>query len=66
MRKLIETANALVKADQIWVEKTTRSKRILKVQIHIPRARIPTQPIILSPEEKAELLRIATKSFRRT
>ena len=31
--------------------------RLLKVQIAILRARIPTQRIILSPAEKAELLR---------
>jgi len=35
--------------------------RLLKAQIAILRARIPTQRIILSPAEKAELLRIGAE-----
>ena len=44
---------------QLFMPRHNAQLRLLKAQIQILRARIPTQRIILSPEEKAELLRIA-------
>ena len=47
---------------QLFMPRHNAQLRLLKAQIHILRARIPTQRIILSPEEKAELLRIGAES----
>ena len=44
--------------NQFFMPRHNAQLRLLKAQITILRARIPTQRIILSPAEKAELLRI--------
>ena len=46
---------------QLFMPRRNAQLRLLKAQIQILRARIPTQRIILSPEEKAELLRIGAE-----
>lgn len=46
---------------QLFMPRHNAQLRLLKAQIQILRARIPTQRIILSPEEKAELLRIGAE-----
>ena len=48
----------LVFLNQFFMPRHNAQLRLLKAQIAILRARIPTQRIILSPAEKAELLRI--------
>lgn len=48
----------LVFRNQFFLPQHNAQLRLLKAQITILRARIPTQRIILSPTEKAELLRI--------
>ena len=48
----------LVFLSQFFLPRHNAQLRLLKAQIEILRARIPTQRIILSPAEKAELLRI--------
>jgi len=48
----------LVFLNQFFMPRHNAQLRLLKAQITILRARIPTQRIILSPAEKAELLRI--------
>ena len=48
----------LVFLSQFFIPRHNPQLRLLKAQITILRARIPTQRIILSPAEKAELLRI--------
>ena len=49
----------LVFLNQFFMPRHNAQLRMLKAQITILRARIPTQRIILSPAEKAELLRLA-------
>ena len=44
--------------NQFFMPRHNAQLRLLKAQISILRARIPTDRIILSPAEKAELLRI--------
>ena len=46
---------------QLFMPRHNTQLRPLKAQIQILRARIPTQRIILSPEEKSELLRIGAE-----
>ena len=46
---------------QVFMPMHNAQLRLLKAQIQILRARIPTQRIILSPEEKAELLLIGAE-----
>ena len=46
---------------QLFMPRHNAQLRLLKAQIQILRNRIPTQRIILSPEEKAELLRIGAE-----
>ena len=46
---------------QLFMPRHNAQIRLLKAQIQILRNRIPTQRIILSPEEKAELLRIGAE-----
>lgn len=46
---------------QLFMPRHNAQLMLLKAQIQILRARIPTQRIILSPEEKAELLRIGAE-----
>jgi putative transposase len=48
----------LVFLNQFFMPRHNAQLRLLKAQIAILRARIPTQRIILSPAEKAELLRL--------
>ncbi|MFP1646768.1 integrase, partial [Pontitalea aquivivens] len=48
----------MVFLNQFFMPRHNAQLRLLKAQITILRARIPTQRIILSPAEKAELLRI--------
>jgi putative transposase len=48
----------LVFLNQFFMPRHNAQLRLLKAQIAILRARIPTERIILSPAEKAELLRI--------
>ena len=48
----------MVFLSQFFIPRHNPQMRLLKAQITILRARIPTQRIILSPAEKAELLRI--------
>ena len=48
----------LVFLNQFFLPRHNAQLRLLKAQITILRARIPTERIILSPAEKAELLRI--------
>ena len=48
----------LVFLNQFFMPRHNVRLRLLKAQIAILRARIPTERIILSPTEKAELLRI--------
>jgi putative transposase len=48
----------LVFLNHFFMPRHNAQLRLLKAQIAILRARIPTQRIILSPSEKAELLRI--------
>ena len=48
----------LVFLNQFFMPRHNAQLRLLKAQITILRARIPTERIILSPAEKAELLRI--------
>lgn len=48
----------LVFLSQFFIPRHNPQLRLLKAQITILQARIPTQRIILSPAEKAELLRI--------
>ena len=48
----------LVFLNQFFIPRHNAQLRLLKAQITILRARIPTERIILSPAEKAELLRI--------
>jgi len=48
----------LVFLSRFFIPRHNPQLRLLKAQITILRARIPTQRIILSPAEKAELLRI--------
>jgi putative transposase len=48
----------LVFLNQFFMPRHNAQLRLLKAQIAILRASIPTQRIILSPAEKAELLRI--------
>ena len=48
----------LVFLSQFFIPRHNPQLRLLKAQITILRSRIPTQRIILSPAEKAELLRI--------
>ena len=51
----------LVFLNQFFMPRHNAQVRLLKAQIQILRTRIPTQRIILSPEEKAELLRIGAE-----
>jgi putative transposase len=51
----------LVFLTQFFTPRHNAQLRLLKAQITILRARIPAQRIILSPAEKAELLRIGTE-----
>lgn len=51
----------LVFLNQFFMPRHNAQLRLLKAQITILRARIPTQRIILSPAEKAELLRIGAE-----
>ena len=46
---------------QLFMPRHNAQLRLLKAQIQILRNRVPTQRIILSPEEKAELLRIGAE-----
>ena len=46
---------------QLFMPRHNAQLRLLKTQIQILRTRVPTQRIILSPEEKAELLRIGAE-----
>lgn len=48
----------LVFLNQFFMPRHNAQLRLLKAQITILRARIPTQRIILSPAEKTELIRI--------
>ena len=51
----------LVFLNQFFMPRHNAQLRLLKAQIAILRARIPTQRIILSPAEKAELMRIGAE-----
>lgn len=51
----------LILLNQFFMPRHNAQLRLLKAQIAILRARIPTQRIILSPAEKAELLRIGAE-----
>ena len=51
----------LVFLNQFFMPRHNAQLRLLKTQIQILRTRVPTQRIILSPEEKAELLRIGAE-----
>jgi putative transposase len=51
----------LVFLNHFFMPRHNAQLRLLKAQIAILRARIPTQRIILSPAEKAELLRIGAE-----
>ena len=51
----------LVFLSQFFMPRHNAQVRLLKAQIDILRARIPSQRIILSPAEKAELLRIGAE-----
>lgn len=51
----------LVLLARLFMPRHNAQMRLLKAQIHILRARIPTQRIILSPAEKSELLRIGAE-----
>lgn len=51
----------LIFVAQFFMPRHNAQMRLLKAQIHILRARIPTQRIILSPAEKSELLRIGAE-----
>lgn len=51
----------LVFLSQFFMPRHNAQMRLLKAQIDILRARIPSQRIILSPAEKAELLRIGAE-----
>lgn len=51
----------LVLLNHFFMPRHNAQLRLLKAQIAILRARIPTQRIILSPAEKAELLRIGAE-----
>ena len=51
----------LVFLNQFFMPRHNAQVRLLRAQIQILRTRIPTQRIILSPEEKAELLRIGAE-----
>ena len=46
---------------RLFMPRHNAQMRLLKAQIHILRARIPAQRIILSPAEKSELLRIGAE-----
>lgn len=46
---------------RVFMPRHNAQMRLLKSQIHILRTRIPTQRVILSPEEKSELLRIGAE-----
>ena len=46
---------------QLFMPRQNAQLRLLKAQIQVLRTRIPTKRIILSPEEKAELLRIGAE-----
>ncbi len=46
---------------QLFMPRQNAQLRLLKAQIQILRTRVPTQRIILSPEEKAELLRVGAE-----
>ena len=51
----------LVLLARLFMPRHNAQMRLLKTQIHILRARIPAQRIILSPAEKSELLRIGAE-----
>jgi putative transposase len=51
----------LVFLNRFFMPRHNAQLRLLKAQIAILRARIPTQRIILSPKEKAELIRIGAE-----
>jgi putative transposase len=51
----------LVFLNQFFMPRHNAQLRLLKAQIEILRARIPTDRIILSPAEKAELIRIGAE-----
>lgn len=51
----------LVFLTQFFMPRHNAQMRLLKAQIHILRARIPAQRIMLSPAEKSELLRIGAE-----
>jgi putative transposase len=51
----------LVFLARFFMPRHNAQMRLLKAQIHILRARIPAQRIILSPAEKSELLRIGAE-----
>jgi len=51
----------LVFLAQFFMPRYNAQMRLLKAQIHILRARIPAQRLILSPAEKSELLRIGAE-----
>ena len=51
----------LVFLARLFMPRHNAQMRLLKAQIHILRARIPAQRIILSPAEKSELLRIGAE-----
>ncbi len=51
----------LVFHNHFFMPRHNAQLRLLKAQVAILRARIPTQRIILSPAEKAELLRIGAE-----
>ena len=51
----------LVFPARFFMPRHNAQMRLLKAQIHILRARIPAQRIILSPAEKSELLRIGAE-----
>lgn len=46
---------------RLFMPRHNAQMRLLRAQIHILRARIPAQRIILSPAEKAVLLRIGVE-----
>lgn len=54
----------LVFLNQFFMPRHNAQLRLLKAQITILQARIPTKRIILSPAEKAELLRIGEECER--
>jgi putative transposase len=51
----------LVLLARLFMPRHNAQMRLLKAQIHILRARIPAQRIILTPAEKSELLRIGAE-----